>query len=82
MDCLISETFVLSLFECGQWCLSHGCRSLNYGANESNGLFNCELNDCADVDRLMLVDEKFDYYEMVSAAVRILFWKGDEEGAL
>ena len=65
LDCLISETIVSNLVECGQWCLGHGCQSLNYGTNEPNGLFQCELNNCTNTDDLMFVDRKFDYYEMV-----------------
>ena len=65
LDCLISETIVSNLVECGHWCLGRGCQSLNYGTNESNGLFKCELNNCTNTDHLMLVDRKCDYYEMV-----------------
>ena len=63
-NCLIFDMIVSSLIECGQWCLRHSCQSLNYGS-EPNGVLTCELNNCTNMDRLMLVDRKFDYYEMV-----------------
>ena len=46
--------------------MSHDCLSFNYGEKEeSQGLYTCQLNYCTKKDRLVLVDRKFEYYEMV-----------------